>query len=193
MDNKGKQLYMANRQEWRAWLGENHDKEKEVWLVYFKKHTGKPSIPYDDAVEEALCFGWIDSLVHTIDDERYTQKYTPRKAKSIWSELNKTRVQKMIEQGKMTPAGLKLIEEAKANGQWHKATPSRNSPIEIPSDVEQALLANEHAWKNFMGMTASQRSQYIYWILDAKREETRQKRINDTVRRAEQNMKPGIV
>jgi uncharacterized protein YdeI (YjbR/CyaY-like superfamily) len=99
-------LYVTTRDEWRAWLAEHHDTEKEVWLVSYKKHTGRPQIPYDDAVEEALCFGWIDSLVKTIDDERFAQKFTPRKEKSNWSESNKGRVRKLVREGRMTEAGL---------------------------------------------------------------------------------------
>ena len=99
-------LYVTTRDEWRAWLAEHHDTEREVWLVSYKKHTGRPQIPYDDAVEEALCFGWIDSLVKTIDDERFAQKFSPRKGKSNWSESNKRRVRKLVREGRMTEAGL---------------------------------------------------------------------------------------
>lgn len=102
----GKTLYVKKRGEWRKWLEKNHQKESEIWLVYYKKHTKKPSIPYNDAVEEALCFGWIDSSEKRIDKERYAQRFTPRKPKSNWSESNKERVRKLIVQGKMTPAGL---------------------------------------------------------------------------------------
>ena len=111
-----KTLYITNRVDWRAWLERNNDTEKEVWLIYYKKHTGKPRIPYDDAVEEALCFGWIDSTVKRVDDEKFAQKFTPRKNKSNWSDLNKKRAKKMIREGRMTKAGLTKIEEAKRNG-----------------------------------------------------------------------------
>lgn len=104
-----KTLYVTNRDDWRAWLNKNHKTEKEVWLIYYKNHTGKPTIPYDVAVEEALCFGWIDSIVKRIDDERYMQKFTPRKTNSNWSELNKKRVKKMIKEGRMTEAGMAKI------------------------------------------------------------------------------------
>ena len=105
-------LYIPNREEWRKWLEMNHDSKALVWLIYYKKHTGKPSIHYDYAVEEALCFGWIDSLVRRIDEERYMQKYTPRKPKSTWSKHNVRRVEKMIELGKMAPEGMKLYQYA---------------------------------------------------------------------------------
>ena len=111
-------------------------------MIYYKKHTGKSTIPYDDAVEEALCYGWIDSLVKRIDDEKYTQKYTPRKKKSVWSKKNKERVEKMIRQGRMTEAGLSKIREAKENGEWEKAAGSVPDDLTIPPDFQQALAAN---------------------------------------------------
>src|SRR5918999_6552667 len=98
-------LYVTNRDDWRAWLNENYETEKEVWLIYYKKHTNQPRIPYDDAVEEALCFGWIDSIVQKIDEERYAQKFTPRRNSSNWSESNRRRLRGLLKAGKMTPAG----------------------------------------------------------------------------------------
>ena len=100
-----KTLYVTDRADWRAWLERHHKSESEVWLIYYKKQTGLPRIPYDDAVEEALCFGWIDSIVKRIDDEKFAQRFTPRKAKSNWSELNRERVKKLIKEGRMTEAG----------------------------------------------------------------------------------------
>jgi uncharacterized protein YdeI (YjbR/CyaY-like superfamily) len=186
------QLYLTNREDWRTWLEKHHATEKEVWLIYYKKHTGKPTIPYDDAVEEALCYGWIDSIVKRIDDEKYTQKYTPRKKKSIWSKKNKERVEKMIRQGRMTEAGLVKIREAKENGEWEKTAGSVPEKLTIPPDFQQALAANPKARKNFQKFTPSYQKRYIGWITSAKRKETRQKRIQETIRRAEQNKKPGM-
>ena len=111
-------IYIHDRTAWREWLGKNHSRKTGVWIVFFKKKTGKPSLPYEDAVEEALCFGWIDSLVKRVDEESYIQKFTPRKAASTWSASNKKRVQKMIRQGRMTPAGMLAIDEAKGRGSW---------------------------------------------------------------------------
>jgi uncharacterized protein YdeI (YjbR/CyaY-like superfamily) len=108
--NQPTTLHVTTRNEWRAWLAEHHDTEKEVWLISYKKHTGRPQIPYDEAVEEALCFGWIDSLVKTIDEERFAQKFTPRKMKNNWSESNKRRVKKLVREGRMTQAGLSKIK-----------------------------------------------------------------------------------
>lgn len=192
MANTKKQLYVTSRGEWRGWLEKNHDKEQEVWLIYYKKHTGKPRIPYDDAVEEALCFGWIDSIVKRIDDERYTQKYTPRKDKSIWSELNKQRAEKMIKQKRMTKAGLEKIEVAKKNGEWWKQ-PAGEDDTGLPPALEKALAANKKARENFANFAPYQRKQYVGWILSAKREETREKRIKEVVKRSARNQKPGMM
>ncbi|VVB83023.1 Uncharacterised protein [uncultured archaeon] len=107
----GKTLYVANRKEWRDWLKKNHDKEKEIWLIYYKKISKKPRIPYDDAVEEALCFGWIDSILKSIDEEKYAQRFTPRRLKSNLSELNRKRIVNLIANKKMTSHGLKAVEK----------------------------------------------------------------------------------
>jgi uncharacterized protein YdeI (YjbR/CyaY-like superfamily) len=186
-----RQLYLTSRGDWRAWLEENHAAAKEVWLVYYKKHTGKPTIPYDDAVEEALCFGWIDGLVRSIDDERYTQRYTPRRGKSIWSESNRRRVEKMVQAGRMTEAGLAKVEEAMASGEWDKAISWNSLASTLPTDLQEALAANRTAQKHFTNMAPSYQKQYVWWITSAKRKDTREKRIRETVRRAEQNRKPG--
>lgn len=104
-------LYIPNRAEWRKWLEKNHDKAKDIWLIYYKKHTGKPSIPYNHAVEEALCFGWIDSIEKRLDEEKYAQRFSPRRPKSPWSEINKKRMKKLIKLKKVTPAGLAAFKE----------------------------------------------------------------------------------
>lgn len=104
-----KTLYLTNRNQWRKWLSQNKNKEKEVWLIYYKKDSGKPRIPYDDAVEEALCYGWIDSTVKSIDSEKFAQRFTPRRNTSILSDLNKERIEKLIKNRKMTLSGLKAV------------------------------------------------------------------------------------
>ncbi len=106
-------IFCRNRTEWRSWLEQNHTSESEIWLIYMKKHTKKETVSYNDAVEEALCFGWIDSLVKRIDKESYMQKYTPRKPKSVWSLANKKRLEKMISEKKMTQPGIEMVEIAK--------------------------------------------------------------------------------
>jgi uncharacterized protein YdeI (YjbR/CyaY-like superfamily) len=125
MESKDQErIYIHDRTAWREWLEKNHSGKTGVWIVFFKKKTGKPSLSYEDAVEEALCFGWIDSLVKRVDEESYVQKFTPRKAASTWSASNKKRVQKMIRQGRMTPAGMLAIDEAKGRGSWKTLNPA---------------------------------------------------------------------
>ena len=121
------QRHFPGREQWRAWLGENHDAAKELWLVFHKKHTGKGGLTYDEAVEEALCFGWIDGILKRIDDEKHMVRFCPRRKNSIWSERNKERVRRMIEAGRMTDIGLAKVQEAKENGQWAKAEIGRAS------------------------------------------------------------------
>ena len=192
MKSENKTLYVKDRTEWRNWLETNYATETEVWLIYYKKHSDKPRIPYDDAVEEALCFGWIDSLVKTIDDEKYMQKYTPRRKNSVWSELNVKRCEKMIETSKMTAAGLKIIEEAKQSGKWQQAY-SSNKINEMPKTLETALKNNKTAWENFNTFALSYRNNYIAWVASAKRDETKNKRIEEVVKRAALNQKPGMM
>lgn len=179
------------RAEWRSWLENNFDKTDNIWLAYYKKHTGKESIRYDEAVEEALCFGWIDSLVKRVDDNIYKQKYTPRKKNSVWSQINIQRVDKMIKAGLMTKAGMIKVNEAKKNGQWDKAYGSINEEV-IPDDFLKELKKNKKAFKNFFNYSASVRNRYLHRINQAKRPETREKRIKEIVHRSESNIKPGF-
>jgi len=186
-------LYVTNRDDWRAWLEENHNTKKEVWLIYYKKHTGKPRIPYADAVEEALCFGWIDSIVKRIDDEKYAQKFTPRKDKSNWSELNMKRARKMIRKGRMTKAGLAKFKEIEKNIKERLKTKPSKKKLIIPSDLKKELMKNKKAWDNFNNFAPSYKRLYIRWITDAKRKETREKRIKQTIIWSAQNKKPGMM
>ncbi len=185
------ELSFETRHDFRHWLELNHTQKEGIWLVYFKKGSRMPSITYNEAVEEALCFGWIDSKVQTIDELRYRQVFTPRNPKSIWSELNKKRVEKMIAEGKMTPAGLKLIDLSKKNGKWDNAYNRKETP-EIPEDFELALKQKPTAWENFNNFTPSYRATYIYYVNQAKRPETRQNRIEKVVDLCERNKKPGM-
>ncbi len=186
-----KAVYFADRKKWREWLENNCDTETEIWLIYYKKHTGIERIRYDDAVEEAICFGWIDSIVKRIDDDRYMQKFTPRKEKSKWSDLNKRRAAKMIKTGSMTGAGMAKIRAAKNNGEWNKAE-NKTIVKAVPPDLESALSKNGEAAANFKKMAPSYRRNLIGWIESAKREGTRGKRIAQTVEMAERNEKPGM-
>lgn len=184
--------YFRNRSQWRRWLQRNHDVKDEVLLIYYKKHTGKSSVTHAEAVEEALCFGWIDSRVNRLDDERYMQRYTPRKRRSVWSKINKDAAERMIREGKMTPAGMKKIIEAKKDGRWAKAYTSRKR-MRMPSDLKKALTSNKKAWKNFSNFANSYKNMYIGWVTSAKRKETREKRIREVVKRSAMNKKSGIM
>lgn len=185
------EIYVANREDWRSWLEENHLKEKEVWLIYYKKHTGEPRIPYDDAVEEALCFGWIDSIVKRIDDERYMQKFSPRKDKSDWSESNKKRVKKLTDRGMMTQAGLEKIEIAKKNGSWDRVIETARS-YEMAIELEKLLVSNKAAKEFFDSLSPSTQKQYIGWVSSAKKEETRQRRAKEALSMLSKKKKLGL-
>ena len=139
---KFKTIYCKDRNEWRTWLQKNHLLKKEAWLVYYKKASGKPRIPYNNAVEEALCYGWIDSIVKGIDDERFAQRFTPRRPKSVLSEMNKERIRRLIKRKKMTKAGLKAVEHAF----------DHNEKFKIPKDIVKEIKKNKQAWKNFQKM-----------------------------------------
>src|SRR5574341_1371729 len=191
MNKTGKTLLFRNREEWRSWLEKNHDKEAGIWMMYYKRHTRKESIPYNDAVEEALCYGWIDSTVRKCNEEQYMQRFTPRKAKSVWSELNKRRVEKMVREGKMTEAGLKKINEAKRNGYWNKLS-EVNDTDKVPEDFDRALQSNIRASKFYDSLPPSSKKQYLWWISSAKREETRCKRVIESINLLSKGKKFGV-
>ena len=174
-----------SRAAWRAWLKKHHAKKSEIWLVYFKKHTGKARVAYADAVEEAICFGWIDSTVKRIDDDRYAQRFCPRRKKSRWSALNVQRAERMLAAGAMTRAGKSAFE------QRNLATPPPDiQSAEIPRDVEKALKRKRGAWAAFRALPPSHRKQYLGWIQTAKRAETRKRRIAKAVEAALVGKKP---
>ncbi len=185
-------LFCRNRLEWRNWLEKNHSDFNEIWLIYYKKNTKKETISYNDAVEEALCFGWIDSLVKSIDNETYMQKYTPRKPQSVWSLINTKRVEKMIQQNKMTKVGLEMVEIAKNNGQWDKAYSSKTR-FDIRKELILALKLEPTAFKNFFNFPPSSQNNYVGWILSAKKEDTKKRRIDFVVERSKKNLKPGMM
>ena len=174
--NKDRSLVQPkSRASWRAWLQKNHASSSGIWLVYAKKHTGISSLSYADAVEEALCFGWIDSLLHPIDDSLYKQIFTPRKPASRWSALNKKRVEKLIAAGQMTAAGMKMIELAKTTGTWEAH--AETEALTMPPELKKALDGNASARKNWPTYTASQQKGFLRMLQDAKTPETRAKRI----------------
>jgi len=187
-----KTLYVSDRDEWRRWLERNGEKEPVIWLIFYKKHSGKRSVLYSDAVEEALCFGWIDSILKRMDDERYIQKFTPRKEKSKWSVLNVRRVLDMISQGKMTEKGLALYRYAEENGQLPAPDYKPKKDLVIPEFVADGLSANKKAGKNFNKLAPSYKRQHIMWIMDAKREETRARRLQELIGLLNAGKKPGL-
>ena len=186
-----KQLYFKTSDAWRTWLQNNHDQTNGVWLIFFKKDTEKPSILYEAAVEEALCFGWIDSIIKKIDDEKYARKFTPRKDSSKWSNLNKRRVEKLIAEKRMTTIGLAKVEIAKRNGQWEK--PDRPQiQDEPPAEFKLALDQHRKAKENFEQLAPSYQKQYIGWIAVAKRPQTRKRRIKEAIELLEKGEKLGL-
>lgn len=187
-----KQLYVKNRAEWRDWLSKHHDTATEMWLIFNKKETGQPSIDYGASVEEALCFGWIDSLIKKIDDTKYVRKFTPRNDDSIWSESNKKRVEKMIAQGKMTDTGRAKIEAARKNGMWDKKIGRPTIPSEIPPEFAQALETHGTAKAFFYELSPTYQKQYITYISMAKRAETKERRIRESIEFLEKGEKLGL-
>jgi len=180
-------FHPLTRKEWRDWLRENHDESPGIWFVYYKKQTGKPRVTYDEAVEEALCFGWVDSLPRRVDENVSKLLFTPRKPKSVWSKLNKERVERLIENGLMTEVGLAKIEAAKRNGSWNALDASDN--LEIPKDLAQAFKANKIAARNFTAFSDAVKRNILFWVGSAKRDETRATRIEKTVAMAARNQR----
>lgn len=183
-------IYFINSNEWRAWLEKNHKSEEEAWLIHYKKHSGKIGIKYDEALDEALCFGWIDGKLKSIDEDSFILRFSPRKLKSIWSKINKEKALRLIKEGRMHSAGFKKIEEAKKNGYWDTAYTSKNQE-EIPQDLNNALDKDEVARTNFHNFANSYRNNYVGWINNAKTDLTRKRRILEVVERSRLNRKPG--
>ena len=182
-------FFAQDRAAWREWLAAHHEERTQVWLILHKKHVEEPSVRYDEAVEEALCWGWIDGLTNSRDDRSYAVRFTPRKPGSVWSESNVVRVTRMIAEGRMTPAGMALVDEAKRRGTWDQAASGR---LEVtPPDLEAALAGVPAALARWTAWAPTNRRQYTFWVLDAKRPETRARRIADVVRRAAAGLRPG--
>ena len=176
-----KRLHVSTRAQWRRWLVEHHAKEKNgIWLVFDKQKTGRGSLAYEAAVEEALCFGWIDSIVKRVDDERYCRKFTPRKDDSRWSNTNKVRVKKLIEEGRMTGFGLAKIEAARKSGSW-EVDPRPDLNPEMPRELAEGLARDRNAKDFFTTLAPSCQKHFIAWIITAKRPETRAKRLKETM------------
>jgi uncharacterized protein YdeI (YjbR/CyaY-like superfamily) len=173
-------LYVTNRDDWRNWLEEHYSEESEIWLVYYRKETGKPRIPYNEAVEEALCFGWIDSIVRNIDQERFAQRFTPRKSTSKYSQTNKERLKKLIEGGKVIPEVLATLENVDLEA------------FDYPDDIMDALQKNEQTWENFQSYSSSYQRIRIAYIDGARdRPGEYEKRLKHLLKMTEQNKQFG--
>lgn len=185
----GQTLHVTNRRAWRSWLSRHHTNATEIWLVSFKKHTKKPSIPYNDAVEEALAYGWIDSIEKSIDKDSYAQRYSPRRPGSNWSEMNKERVRRLIKAGKMTRAGLAAMEDAPKA----KSRVSRSRDV-IPSDILRRLREDRQTWQNFQRFPSSYKRIRVGWIDAARMRPVEfEKRLRYFLKMTEKNKRFGMV
>lgn len=182
-----KPRFFKDGAEFREWLSENHDKESEIWIGMFKKASGKVGINYDQALDEALCFGWIDGIVKKYDQDSFMQRFTPRRAKSNWSKINVGHVERLIKEGKMTKAGLTEVEAAKKDGRWERAYHSPSN-MKIPEDFLKELAKSKKAIEFFETLNKTNRFYIAYQLQDAKKEETRirrMKKIIETLERGE--------
>jgi uncharacterized protein YdeI (YjbR/CyaY-like superfamily) len=175
-------------EQWRRWLTDHHDSESEVWLIFYKRHTGRPSVAYGDALDEALCFGWIDSLVKRLDDARYARKFTPRKPDSRWSTVNRKRYAYLKAGGRLMPAGLNRPPTDRS-GDAPKPSPS---PAKLPQYIRDALRKRPTAWKHFESLAPSHRRHYIGWIDSAKQQETKMRRLQEAIRLLAAGQKLGL-
>ena len=185
------ELYVKTREEWRTWLEENHDSAQGVWLIYYKKPSGKPRIPYNEALGEALCFGWIDGKIKRVNEDYYIQWFTSRRKGSRWSELNMSKVRNLIKEGRMRPAGLLAYKAAIKKPALIYNTKKEENLI-IPDDLLVALKNSDEAYNNFINFPPSSRRLYVFWLNDAKREDTRKSRIVKIVENSGNNIKPGF-
>lgn len=189
MLNKETETYCPqSRTDWRQWLEKNHQSKQSVWLVYYTKKSNLPSISWSEAVDEALCFGWIDSTKKTIDDLSFMQFFSKRKPKSNWSRINKEKVQQLIENGRMTKAGYESVETAKQNGSW--TTLDEVEELIIPNDLEKAFSKHKGSKDYFLRLSKSVRKMMLSWIVLAQRQETRQKRIDEIVENSARQRTP---
>ena len=178
----------ASLQHWREWLQAHHAEKQSIWLIYHKKQSATPSLTWSQAVDEALCFGWIDSRAQPIDNERYQQFFSRRKPGSGWSKINKAKVERLIAAGLMAPAGLASIEAAKQNGAWTLL--DEVEELRVPADLAQALAVRPLAASFFESLSRTDRRNMLQWLVLAKRPATRQQRIAEIVDLAAQQLKP---
>jgi uncharacterized protein YdeI (YjbR/CyaY-like superfamily) len=182
----GKTLYVINRKQWRSWLAKNHKNEKEIWLIYYKKSSGKPRIPYNDAVEEALCYGWIDSIVKRVDEHSCAQRFTPRRPGSILSQTNRERLRKMVSEGRMTSHGLNAVS--------HAFDHKKEDKLKIPKEILEEIKANPTVWKHFNAFSDSYKRIRIEYIKDQKKyvgEAAYKKSLSNFIKKTEKNIKFG--
>jgi uncharacterized protein YdeI (YjbR/CyaY-like superfamily) len=178
----------TDKNDWRKWLALNHHKKEAIWLVFYKKKSPNCNLSWSESVDQALCFGWIDSVKRTIDTEKYKQYFSKRKAKSNWSKVNKEKVETLIEQGLMQEAGYKSIEIAKGNGSW--TILDEVEALVTPEDLKEALAKNQGSLEYFDGLSKSVKKTLLHWVISAKRKETRNKRVSEIVENARNNLKP---
>jgi uncharacterized protein YdeI (YjbR/CyaY-like superfamily) len=188
MAAKSKTLDVGSRARWRAWLEANHRSANEIWLVFHKPHTEKASIDYEDSVDEAICFGWVDSLIRRLDDDHYARKFTPRKADSFWSALNRKRYAKIEALGLLAPAGRERAPTAE-----NHYPPRRKRSSTVPAYIEKAFKTEPRAWATFERLTSRDRRLYVGWIDNAKREETKSRRIRKAIGLLAAGKKLGLV
>ena len=165
-------------EHWRQWLAEHHDSESEVWLVFHKKHTGVASIHSKDALDEALCFGWVDSLVKRLDDRRYAIKFTPRRADSKWSDINRKRYAALKASGRLKPPGIKRAPTRRS----YELPPRYQLPSKVPAYIQTELRKHPAALRHFETLTPSRRRRYLGWIDSAKQDETKARRLKEAIR-----------
>lgn len=187
-----KQLRVDHIEAWRSWLHKNHDREDLVWLVFRKKGAGPVPFDYQAALDEALCMGWIDSLLKKIDDATYMRKFTPRKPTSSWSEPNRERVEMLILTGRMAPAGMRTIEVARGNGMWDKGVKQPEVDDTLPGALLAAFQGSPLARDHYFGMPASAQKQFNIWINMAKRAEAVRKRLDESIRLLEKGEELGL-
>jgi uncharacterized protein YdeI (YjbR/CyaY-like superfamily) len=181
-----KTLDVQTVDKWRRWLQKHHDSESEVWLVFHKRHTGRTSIAYLDALDEALCFGWVDSLIKRLDDDRFARKFTPRRPDSGWSDINRRRYARLKAEKRLTPAGMKRAPTDRRYGE------PRSFTSEAPSYIREALMKHPAAWKVFERLPPSHRRRYIGWIDLAKQDATKERRIQEAIRLLNQGKPLGL-
>ena len=187
-------LYVADRVHWRAWLEEHHTSAADIWLIFYKKHSNHPRLPYNDAVEEALCFGWIDSTVKALDNDRYVQRFSPRRKNSQLSEMNKERVRQLIIAGKMTPAGLQSISHHLKQDTGSNYLSAPFEEFKIPVDILRELKADARSWKYFSNFPEPYKRVRIGWIDSARsRPEEFDKRLRYFLKMTSKNKKFGMI